>query len=151
MFKKNEVVFYPSFGSTTIKRIYKETNGESYYELEFADNLTILVPTQKAEEFGLRYATEHNTLIKILSEIKGMETRDEDIGSVSKTVNQRLSTGKVKDLIYIIKLVQSISKIKESKNKKLEISERQALNQAYKLLQEEVSMVLGNQYKFNII
>ncbi|MEI7580135.1 MAG: CarD family transcriptional regulator [bacterium] len=142
MFKKGDAVIYPNYGKVVIKSICKEADKE-YYELIYEENLEMLIPITKAESLGMRYPLEKAALLELLKKSKKVDLVEEDLLSVEKAVNSMLATGELKDVIYIIKLLQTLSEEKLKVNKKLELNHRQYLALAISIFNSEIQYVLG--------
>jgi CarD family transcriptional regulator len=141
-FKKDQQVVYPSQGVGLIKAI-EEKDFKSqkipYYViyLEVSD-MTIMVPTGKAEELGIRAIVPREEAERAL-ELIGEDY--EPIPSDWKLRYQMnldlLKKGSVMDIATIVRSLYHRSKVKE-----LPILERKLYDSALKLLEDEVSFSL---------
>jgi CarD family transcriptional regulator len=141
-FKKDQQVVYPSQGVGLIKAI-EEKDFKSqkipYYViyLEVSD-MTIMVPTDKAEELGIRAIVPQEEAERAL-ELIGEDY--EPIPSDWKLRYQMnldlLKKGSVMDIATIVRSLYHRSKVKE-----LPILERKLYDSALKLLDDEVSFSL---------
>lgn len=141
-FSVNQKIVYPSQGVGRIVEIKEKTfKNENilYYViyLEVSD-MTIMVPTHKAEELGIRSIVqpeEANEALKLLSE------EFEPIPSDWKLRYQMnldlLKKGSIIDIATIVRSLYHRSKVKE-----LPILERKLYDSAKKLLEDEVAFSL---------
>lgn len=142
MFNKGDVVIYPSKGRSKVSSIYTETDGQKFYELKYENELKIFVPIAKAEQFGMRYPLSKAEILKLLK--KQIKINIDDLSDVAEIIRGRFISGQLEDILYIIKLLKKVAKNKLEKNKKLELSEKQSLEQATEVLISEVDYVLGD-------
>ena len=142
-FKVNQEVVYPLQGVGKITSIEeKQFKGEDvlYYiiYLEVSD-MTIMVPTDKAEELGIRAIVseaESKKALKLISEEYEPVTAD---WKMRYQMNlDLLKSGSVTDIATVVKTLYHRSKVKE-----LPILERKLYDSALKLLTDEVSFSLG--------
>lgn len=142
-FKVNQEVVYPLQGVGQIISIEeKEFKGEDvlYYiiYLEVSD-MTIMVPTDKAEGLGIRAIVSEKKsqeALKLISEEYEPVTAD---WKMRYQMNlDLLKSGSVTDIATVVKTLYHRSKVKE-----LPILERKLYDSALKLLTDEVSFSLG--------
>ena len=142
-FKVNQEIVYPLQGVGKITSIEeKQFKGEDvlYYiiYLEVSD-MTIMVPTDKAEELGIRAIVseaESKKALKLISEEYEPVTAD---WKMRYQMNlDLLKSGSVTDIATVVKTLYHRSKVKE-----LPILERKLYDSALKLLTDEVSFSLG--------
>lgn len=142
-YKVNQEVVYPLQGVGKITAIEeKEFKGEKilYYivYLEVSD-MTVMIPTEKADELGIRAIvskTESNKALKLISEEHEPITAD---WKMRYQMNlDLLKSGSVMDIATVVRTLYHRSKIKE-----LPILERKLFDSALKLLVDEVSFSLN--------
>ncbi len=147
MFKKGEFVIYPKYGSSKIRRVYKEKVGgedKDYYELIFENTLTVSIPVDSAEKMGMRYPVSKKELEKALKELKRKVKIDPDLSSkLSEVSKEKLSTGMIGDAVELIGILQTMSKKRKDDNKPLDLTERDNLRSAIEFVKSEVVVVLG--------
>ncbi|MBI9107679.1 MAG: CarD family transcriptional regulator [Spirochaetales bacterium] len=142
-FKVNQEIVYPLQGVGKVITIEnKEFKGEEvlYYiiYLEVSD-MTIMVPTDKAEGLGIRAIVskdESKKALKLISEDYEPITAD---WKMRYQMNlDLLKSGSVTDIATVVRTLYHRSKVKE-----LPILERKLFDSALKLLVDEVSFSLG--------
>ena len=142
-FKVNQEIVYPLQGVGKITSIEnKEFKGEDvlYYiiYLEVSD-MTIMVPTDKAEGLGIRAIvseSESQKALKLISEDYEPVTAD---WKMRYQMNlDLLKSGSVLDIATVVRTLYHRSKVKE-----LPILERKLFDSALKLLVDEVSFSLA--------
>ncbi len=142
-FKVNQEVVYPLQGVGKVQTIEnKKFKGEDvlYYiiYLEVSD-MTVMVPTDKAEGLGIRAIVnkeESKRALKLISEEYEPITAD---WKMRYQMNlDLLKSGSVTDIATVVRTLYHRSKVKE-----LPILERKLFDSALKLLVDEVSFSLG--------
>ena len=142
-FKVNQEVVYPLQGVgkiTSIETKKFKNNDVLYYiiYLEVSD-MTIMVPTDKAEELGIRAIVdkdESKKALKLISEEYEPVTAD---WKMRYQMNlDLLKSGSVTDIATVVRTLYHRSKVKE-----LPILERKLFDNALKLLVDEISFSLG--------
>jgi CarD family transcriptional regulator len=142
-FKVNQEVVYPLQGVGKVLTIEnKKFKGEDvlYYiiYLEVSD-MTVMVPTDKAEGLGIRAIVnkeESKKALKLISEEYEPITAD---WKMRYQMNlDLLKSGSVTDIATVVRTLYHRSKVKE-----LPILERKLFDSALKLLVDEVSFSLG--------
>ena len=141
-FQVDQKVVYPSQGVGVIKSIEQKKFKDAkipYYViyLEVTD-MTIMVPTDKASELGIRPTVSRDEALKAL------ELISEDYEPIPSDWKMRyqmnldlLKKGSVRDIVAIVRSLYHRSKVKE-----LPILERKLYDSAYRLLLDEVSISL---------
>ena len=141
-FQVDQKVVYPSQGVGVVKSIEEKTFKESkvlYYViyLEVSD-MTIMVPTDKAETLGIRPIVAKDEALKAL------ELISEDYEPIPSDWKLRyqmnldlLKKGSIMNIASIVRSLYHRSKVKE-----LPILERKLYDSALKLLEDEVSYSL---------
>ena len=142
-FKVNQEVVYPLQGVGKITKIdNRQFKGKDvpYYTiyLEVSD-MTIMVPTEKAEGLGIRAIVskdESKKALKLISEEYEPITAD---WKMRYQMNlDLLKSGSVTDIATVVRTLYHRSKVKE-----LPILERKLFDSALKLLVDEISFSLG--------
>jgi CarD family transcriptional regulator len=141
-FQTGQKIVYPSQGVGIIKSVEeKEFKNQTilYYViyLEVSD-MTIMVPTDKAEELGIR------SIVPQEEAQRALELISEDYEPIPSDWKLRyqmnldlLKKGSVMDIATIVRSLYHRSKVKE-----LPILERKLYDSALKLLEDEVSVAL---------
>ncbi len=143
LFKAKQEVVYPTQGVGRIEKIEeKEFKGEKvlYYViyLEVSD-MTVMIPTSKAEELGVRAIVSPEESKKALELItKEYEPVPTDWKMRYQMNVDLLKKGSVLDIATVVTTLYHRSKIKE-----LPILERKLYDNALKLLIDEISFSLG--------
>ncbi|MDR2509910.1 MAG: CarD family transcriptional regulator [Spirochaetaceae bacterium] len=141
-FKVKQKVVYPSQGVGIIKQIEeKDFKGEStpYYMIFLEDSdMTVMVPTVKAEELGIRAIVPAEDAKRALEFIgEDFEPNPSDWKLRYQMNLDLLKKGTVMDIAAIVRSLYHRSKVKE-----LPIMERKLYDQALKLFQDELSTAL---------
>lgn len=143
MFEVDQRIVYPSQGVGRILEIREKSFKDSkvlYYiiYLEFSD-MTVMIPTEKAEILGIRAivpkADAENALNFISEEYAPIPT---DWKLRYQMNLDLLKKGSVLDIASVVRSLYHRSKIKE-----LPILERKLYDSALNLLQDEISFSLG--------
>jgi CarD family transcriptional regulator len=142
LFKVKQKVVYPSQGVGIIKQIEeKEFKGECvpYYIIFLEDSdMTVMVPTDKAEELGIRPIVPAEDAKRALEFIgEEFEPNPSDWKLRYQMNLDLLKKGTVMDIAAIVRSLYHRSKVKE-----LPILERKLYDQAQKLFQDEVATAL---------
>ena len=141
MFKVGDKVSHPAFGVGDIKKIEEKKvlgHKEKYYILKLIVNeMTLMIPINKADEIGLRYVIHPDTVPKIL---KILSTKmDEGMGENYK---QRIkSQAELVDSGDILKVAQAVKNyVHRSSKEKLSSTERGLYERAKKMLVAEIGV-----------
>ena len=142
-FKEKEQVVYPLQGVGQVLKIFtKEFKGEEtlYYEiyLEVSD-MTVFVPTDKAEELGIRAIVpkkEADAALTLISE--EFEPIPADWKMRYQMNLDLLKQGSIRDIATVVRALYHRSKVKE-----LPILERKLFDSALKLLVDETSFSMN--------
>ncbi|MEA2022566.1 MAG: CarD family transcriptional regulator [Candidatus Caldatribacteriota bacterium] len=141
MFKIGDKVSHPAFGVGDIEKIEEKKvlgRKENYYVLKLKVNeMTLMVPVNKAEEIGLRYIIQPDAMPEIL---KILNTKmDEDMGENYK---QRIkSQAELVDSGDILKVAQVVRNyVHRSNLEKLSSTERGLYERAKKMLVAEIGV-----------
>lgn len=142
-FQVNQKVVYPSQGVGKIisiqdKKFKDETVPYYVIYLEVSD-MTVMVPTVKAEELGIRAIVPQNEAQRALELIgESFDPIPSDWKLRYQMNLDLLKKGSVLDIATIVRSLYHRSKIKE-----LPILERKLYDSALKLLEDEISFSLG--------
>lgn len=142
-FKVNQQIVYPLQGVGQIisieEKMFKGDNVLYYIIYLEVSDMTIMVPTDKAEGLGIRAIvseTESQKALKLISEEYEPVTAD---WKMRYQMNlDLLKSGSVLDIATVVRTLYHRSKVKE-----LPILERKLFDSALKLLVDEVSFSLG--------
>ncbi|MBU1077183.1 MAG: transcriptional regulator [Spirochaetes bacterium] len=118
MFKVKASVVYPVHGVGVIKKIEKkEILGEvnKYYIIEFINNnIKIMIPTDKAEEMGIRPVIKKSEAQKILKILKSKPSNlDDDWKSRYQNNTERIKTGSIHEIASVVRDLYKRNKLKE--------------------------------------
>lgn len=146
MFSCHESVVYPGHGVARINRIVHKTVGgvlTSFYELAFLKkDIIVLVPTEGAEQVGLRRLSSSEHVVRAFEVIENgsSERRTEFMANNwnkrNKCYQLKLRTGNLQGLSEIYRDLRLIEE-----NKPLSFGEKHLLMQTEELLAEEIAMV----------
>lgn len=141
-FKVKQKIVYPSQGVGIIKQIEeKDFKGEKipYYMIFLEDSdMTVMVPTDKAVELGIRSIVPSADALRALDFIsEDFEPNPSDWKLRYQMNLDLLKKGTVMDIASIVRSLYNRSKVKE-----LPIMERKLYDQALKLFQDEISSSL---------
>ena len=142
-FQVNQKVVYPSQGVGKIisiqdKKFKDETVPYYVIYLEVSD-MTVMVPTVKAEDLGIRAIVPQNEAQRALELIgESFDPIPSDWKLRYQMNLDLLKKGSVLDIATIVRSLYHRSKIKE-----LPILERKLYDSALKLLEDEISFSLG--------
>ena len=141
MFKVGESTVYPAHGVAVVKRIdERDVAGKKkkFYVLQVVDNqMTIMVPTDNAEQVGLRSIitkTDVTNVYEILKE------RDVKIDQTTWNRRYREYMEKIKtgSVFEIAEVLRNLFLLRHQKD--LSFGERKMLDQAKHLLVKEISL-----------
>ncbi|MEA1939788.1 MAG: CarD family transcriptional regulator [Candidatus Caldatribacteriota bacterium] len=141
MFKIGDKVSHPAFGVGNIKNIEEKSvlgKRRSYYVLDLVVNeMTLMIPINKAEEIGLRYIIKPETVPEILDILSAK--MDENMGENYK---QRIkSQAELVDSGNILKVAEVVRNYaSRSKQEKLSSTERGLYERAHKILIAEIGI-----------
>lgn len=141
MFKIGDKVSHPAFGVGDIEKIEEKKvlgKKEEYYVLKLKVNeMTLMVPVNKAEEIGLRFIIQPDAMPEIL---KILSTKmDEDM---SENYKQRIkSQAELVDSGDLLKVAQVVRNyVHRSNLEKLSSTERGLYERAKKMLVAEIGV-----------
>ncbi len=146
MFKKGEKVVYPRHGAGKIIAIEKiGEDNEKYYKIKFFNSSVLVsVPVKKAEEMGLRRPMTKKELTKALRSLgEKIKITKKTLVTLDAVSREKLASGKVEDMVYLVNLLKSLAKQKEEENKNFSYSYSDRLEIAHDFLKSEIELVMG--------
>jgi len=141
MFKIGDKVSHPAFGVGDVKQIEEKKvlgKKQKYYILKLMVNeMTLMVPVNKAEEIGLRHIIDPETVPEILNVLSG-KVDDE----MKENYKQRIkSQAEMVDSGNILKVAQVVKNyIHRDSVEKLSSTEKGLYERARKILVGEISV-----------
>ena len=158
MFNVGDKIVYPMHGAGTIDAIEeKDILGEkqNYYIIKMPGEVKVMVPTDKAEEVGVRNIINKDEAVKVMSVLGENET--EMSQNWNKRYRDNMDKMKSGDIYEVADVVRNLSF--KQKEKGLSTGEKKMLNNAKQILvselvlaehasQEEVEKLVEN--KINI-
>lgn len=141
MYKVGDTVFYPMHGAGKIKEI-KDIEildqKETYYIISMPGDVTIKVPTEKAEDLGLRNIIAEDEALNILDDFKDSSTDMNEKWSERYQENkEKLKTGDINEISNIYKSLSL-----RNRRKNLSTSEKKMLNNTRQVFFTELSASL---------
>ncbi len=141
VYKVGAKVVYPLHGVGIINSIEDKTvlgEKRSYYIIKLAiSDMTVMIPTDRSEELGLRRVVSDKDVreaLKIIgSEITEM---DEDWKTRYQHNFEKIKSGSILDVAEVVRNLFHRNKVKE-----LSIMEKKLYENAYRLLVDEISSV----------
>ena len=141
MYELGEKVVYPLHGVGVINSIEDKTvlgEKRSYYIIKLAiSDMTVMIPTDKSEQLGLRQVVSNRDVSKALnlinSEITDME---EDWKARYQHNFEKIKSGSILKVAEVVRNLFHRNKIKE-----LSIMEKKLYENAYRLLVDEIAYV----------
>ena len=141
MYELGEKVVYPLHGVGVINSIEDKTvlgEKRSYYIIKLAiSDMTVMIPTDKSEQLGLRQVVSNRDVTKALklinSEITDME---EDWKARYQHNFEKIKSGSILNVAEVVRNLFHRNKIKE-----LSIMEKKLYENAYRLLVDEIAYV----------
>jgi CarD family transcriptional regulator len=138
-YKLGDKVVYPLHGVGIISSIEdKEVLGEvrSYYIIKLSiSDMTVMIPTDKSEELGLRMIVSDRDANKALKVVGGeMTEMDEDWKSRYQQNFEKIKSGSILNVAEVVRNLFHRNKVKE-----LSIMEKRLYENAYRLLVDEIS------------
>jgi CarD family transcriptional regulator len=134
-------VVYPVHGVGVINSIEDKTvlgEKRSYYVIKLAiSDMTVMIPTNKSEDLGLRLVVSDRVATKALK-IIGSETTEmeEDWKSRYQQNFEKIKSGSILNVAEVVRNLFHRNKVKE-----LSIMEKKLYENAYRLLVDEISYV----------
>ena len=154
MFNVGDKIVYPMHGAGTIHAIEKKNilnEEQDYYIISMPGEVKVMVPTQKAEEIGVRNIIDKNDVTKVLNILEEDETEMSD--NWNKRYRDNMDKMKSGDIYEVADVVRNLSF--KQKEKGLSTGEKKMLNNAKQILvselvlaehasQEEVEQLVDN-------
>lgn len=137
MFNVGDKIVYPMHGAGTIDSIEeKDILGEkqSYYILKMPGEVKVMIPTQKAEEVGVRNIIDKNSAEKVFNVLSQNETDMEK--NWNKRYRDNMDKMKSGDIYEVADVVRNLSF--KQKEKGLSTGEKKMLNNAKQILVSEL-------------
>ena len=137
MFNVGDNIVYPMHGAGTIDSIEeKDILGEkqSYYILKMPGEVKVMVPTNKAEEIGVRYIIDKTTADKVIAVLE--EERTEMSLNWNKRYRDNMDKMKSGDIYEVADVVRNLSF--KQKEKGLSTGEKKMLLNAKQILTSEL-------------
>ncbi|MFW6180377.1 MAG: CarD family transcriptional regulator [Spirochaetota bacterium] len=139
MYRLGDKVVYPLHGVGIINSIEdKNVLGEerSYYIIKLSiSDMTVMIPTDKSDELGLRLIVSPRDANKALKVIGGASTEmDEDWKSRYQQNFEKIKSGSLINVAEVVRNLFHRNKVKE-----LSIMEKKLYENAYRLLVDEIS------------
>ena len=141
MYSLGDKVVYPVHGVGVIDSIEDKTvlgEKRSYYVIKLAiSDMTVMIPTNKSEDLGLRLVVSDRYANKALKVI-GSETTEmeEDWKSRYQQNFEKIKSGSILSVAEVVRNLFHRNKVKE-----LSIMEKKLYENAYRLLVDEISYV----------
>ena len=142
MFNVGDKIVYPMHGAGTIHAIEKKNilnEEQDYYIISMPGEVKVMVPTQKAEEIGVRNIINKNDVSKVLNILEEDETEMSD--NWNKRYRDNMDKMKSGDIYEVADVVRNLSF--KQKEKGLSTGEKKMLNNAKQILISE--LVLAEQ------
>lgn len=154
MFKIGDKVSHPAFGVGNVKNIEEKKvlgKKEKYYILKLVVNeMTLMVPVNKAEEIGLRYIIDPKTVPEVLN-VLSEKMDDEMDGNYKQRIKSQTEMVDSGDLLKVAQVVKNY--IHRDNREKLSSTEKGLYERANKILEGEISVACNiekNRAKFLI-
>lgn len=141
MFKIGDKVSHPSFGVGDIEKIEEKKvlgQKEEYYILKLMVNeMTLMVPINKAEEIGLRYIIDPETVPDVLNVLSN-RIDDEMHENYKQRIRSQTEMVDSGDILKVAQVVKNYTH--RSNEEKLSSTERGLFERARKILVGEISI-----------
>lgn len=137
MFNVGDKIVYPMHGAGTIYAIEKKNilnEEQDYYIISMPGEVKVMVPTQKAEEIGVRNIIDKNDVSKVLNILEEDETEMSD--NWNKRYRDNMDKMKSGDIYEVADVVRNLSF--KQKEKGLSTGEKKMLNNAKQILVSEL-------------
>jgi len=141
MYQIGDKVVYPIHGVGSIGRIEDKTvlgERRSYYIIKLAiSDMTVMIPTDKTDEVGLRLVVSSKDVDRALDVIRSRNTETEEDWKARYQQNfKRIKDGSILSVAEVVRNLFQRNKVKE-----LSIMEKKLYENAYRLLVDEISYV----------
>ena len=140
MFNVGDEIVYPMHGAGTIDSIEEKNilgEKQSYYILKMPGEVKVMIPTEKAEEVGVRSIIDKNEVCKVFNVLENDET--EMASNWNKRYRDNMDRMKSGDICEIADIVRNLSF--KQKEKGLSTGEKKMLNNAKQILVSELVLV----------
>ena len=140
MFNVGDKIVYPMHGAGTIDAIEnKNILGEeqSYYVIKMPGEVKVMVPTEKAEQIGVRSVINKEEASKVIAVLEHNET--EMSQNWNKRYRDNMDKMKSGDIYEVADVVRNLSF--KQKEKGLSTGEKKLLNNAKQILVSELVLV----------
>ena len=137
MFNVGDQIVYPMHGAGTIHAIEKKNilnEEQDYYIISMPGEVKVMVPTEKAEEIGVRNIIDKNDVSKVLNVLEEDETEMSD--NWNKRYRDNMDKMKSGDIFEVADVVRNLSF--KQKEKGLSTGEKKMLNNAKQILISEL-------------
>ena len=140
MFNVGDNIVYPMHGAGTIYAIEKKNilnEEQDYYIISMPGEVKVMVPTEKAEEIGVRSIIDKNDVSKVLNILEENETEMSD--NWNKRYRDNMDKMKSGNIYEVADVVRNLSF--KQKEKGLSTGEKKMLNNAKQILVSELVLV----------
>ncbi len=143
MYSLGDKVVYPVHGVGVIDSIEDKTvlgEKRSYYVIKLAiSDMTVMIPTNKSEDLGLRLVVSDRYANRALKVIGSETTEMEEDWKARYQQNfEKIKSGSILNVAEVVRNLFHRNKVKE-----LSIMEKKLYENAYRLLVDEISYVKG--------
>jgi CarD family transcriptional regulator len=144
MLKIGEVAVYPGHGVGKIERIEeKEISGtkQAFYIMRILDSdMTIMIPTDGADNAGLRYVIASRDVVKVYEILKDKNTNHDTSpwNRRYKDYMERIKSGSIFEIATVLRELYTLRTWKE-----LSFGERKMFETARNLIKKELSIALS--------
>lgn len=145
MFSIGDKIVYPMHGAGTVESIEeKEMFGESaeYYIIKMPiGDMKLMVPTESAEEIGVREVSEPSVAPEVLAVLEKPRTQDISENNWSKRYRGNIDKIKSGDILEVADVVRELSH--RHMERGLSTAEKKMLASAKEILISELSLAQG--------
>lgn len=145
MFSIGDKIVYPMHGAGTVESIEeKEMFGESaeYYIIKMPiGDMKLMVPTETAEEIGVREVSEPSVAPEVLAVLEKPRTQDISENNWSKRYRSNVDKIKSGDILEVADVVRDLSH--RHMERGLSTAEKKMLASAKEILISELSLAQG--------
>ena len=141
MFNVGDKIVYPMHGAGTIHAIEKKNilnEEQDYYIISMPGEVKVMVPTNKAEEIGVRNVIDKNDVSKVLNILEENETEMSD--NWNKRYRDNMDKMKSGDIYEVADVVRNLSF--KQKEKGLSTGEKKMLNNAKQILVSDLVLAV---------
>ncbi|KXK26175.1 MAG: RNA polymerase-binding transcription factor CarD [candidate division WS6 bacterium OLB20] len=151
MFKKGDTIMYPVYGPGVITEITQESFGEEdkqYFHIDFEHrNLSISIPVETADNFGMRVPLSKKEIRDALSELeRSVRITDKLIETLDEELDQRIKSGDIEDAIWVVSTLRAYERKRQKDDKRLGTIHQDYLEKAMNYLHSEILLVLGEKF-----